>query len=137
MNKCWASGLDKCNGKLTGEHLVSNNLLGSKIKVKGFKWRKDEMKEIGSAGFVSNFLCKKHNEALSLCDEEIKKLNSAFDSWARNAKRFSLQSFSLKEITITYKINGNLLERWFVKTPDIKQLRQGWKHCLSPTWHVC
>lgn len=65
MRKCWASGLGNCDGKITGEHLISNNLLDNKIKVKGFKWCKEEMKEVGSSGLVSNFLCKKHNEDLS------------------------------------------------------------------------
>lgn len=116
MRKCWANRLGNCAGPLTGEHLISNNLLDPKIKVKGFSWCKEELKEIGSAGLISNFLCRKHNEDLSPYDNEVKKLSSAFNRWVTNVRRFENQSFTLTEIPITYKINGYFLEKWFAKT---------------------
>lgn len=41
MITCWANSTNQCGTKLTGEHLISNAILGKKIVVQGFSWCKD------------------------------------------------------------------------------------------------
>jgi len=69
MNKCWASSLGDCEGKITREHLISKGLfLDDTIIVKGYSWCKDETIKVSLASLTSKILCKKHNSLLSEID---------------------------------------------------------------------
>lgn len=116
MKKCWANTIGQCGNKLTGEHLISNAILDKKIVVQGFSWCKDSPKEIGSASLVNNFLCNIHNNALSPCDNEIKNFVSSVENFIKTEQRFTKYGFSMKKVPVTFKVNGKLLEKWFVKT---------------------
>ncbi len=116
MNKCWAKGLNGCDGNISREHIISNCLLSDIIQVQGFSWCKAEKKQIGAASFVSKSLCRKHNEQLSPTDEEIMKFVKALKQFNKNRKLFAVNGFSLKPIPIKFEIDGSLLEKWFCKT---------------------
>lgn len=79
MSDCWAAPIGGCKGKLSGEHLVSQGLLGGpKISVVGFPWCKNEPKEIGLASLIANHLCQQHNSDFSPVDQAGKDGFNAF-----------------------------------------------------------
>ncbi|MFQ5482652.1 MAG: hypothetical protein ACE5ER_07825 [Nitrospinaceae bacterium] len=115
MDSCWASYRGDCSKKLSREHLVSKSLFESKtVLVHGFPWCKEE-KEIGLHNLVTKNLCSFHNSSLSELDKEgasaweiIKKVNRIDNQRKRmGARRWNV---------VKHKINGPLLERWFLKT---------------------
>lgn len=75
----------------------------------------DEQVEIGLSSIVSKILCKRHNELLSPLDEA----GAASFSTLREITRLENKREHLKRRmwnVIRYKINGSMLERWFIKT---------------------
>jgi hypothetical protein len=95
---------------------VSKGLFeGNAMKLKGLPWCKTEERTIGLASASSKMLCKKHNEALSCLDDEAIRM---FD-FLRELNRLRAvqtgmptQAWRARE----WRVNGRLLERWFVKT---------------------
>lgn len=116
MSHCWASAISLCSGKITREHIVSKGLFENEVvKVQGFSWCKDSPKEIGLSSLTAKILCKKHNEDLSEVDTSG---SNAFDS-IREMRRIANIRGKVKPKMwniIKYSIDGNLLERWFLKT---------------------
>jgi hypothetical protein len=116
MEKCWASELGDCDNKLSREHIVSQGLfINDKIRVQGFAWCKNEPKEIGLSSLTSKILCRHHNSALSPVDSGGAKAFEAF----RESQRLSNVRDKMKSRmwkVKRYKIDGLLLERWFLKT---------------------
>ncbi len=114
--KCWAASLGDCAGGISGEHLVSQSLFpdGSVI-VQGFHWCKGKPKPIGLASLTANILCFKHNCDLSELDSSAKR---TFDTLVESMalyevrRKLHLRRYSIKQ----FLIDGNLLERWFLKT---------------------
>jgi len=113
---CWAAHLGGCHEKISGEHIVTQSLFtGKTVIVSGLPWCLSEPKEVGKAGITRNILCRTHNSALSVVDEAAQKSFEVFRqstdlSSARQG--INAQSLMLKR----FRINGRLLERWFLKT---------------------
>jgi hypothetical protein len=105
---CWANSMGDCEGSMTKEHLVSNVILPEKLSVKGFKWCQEE-KEIASASFVNKFLCKKHNNQLSVYDVE----GGRFYEAVKNV-HYKVQSNDTAFFEV--RINRRNLEGWLIKT---------------------
>ena len=116
MKKCWANSIGHCGDKITGEHIISKSILKKTIIVQGFKWCKDEPKEIGNASLVNNFLCNYHNEYLSPYDIEIANFVTSIENFVKTEKRFTAYGFSRKNVPVVHKVNGTRLEKWFIKT---------------------
>jgi len=95
--RCWAASLGDCEGKISREHLVSQE------------------KTVGLAALTGKILCRKHNSGLSELDSVAKQ---AFETLDLSMQLFQLRSkLKSRRWTIqTYTIDGALLERWFLKT---------------------
>jgi hypothetical protein len=110
---CYSESLGDCSGGRSAEHYISRSVLqlaGRKIRISGFPWQDpDQPQEIGIASLSSNILCRGHNEQLSSLDVEgqnfVKSLKTCFDEAVDNSE------FTHEE----FEINGDLLERWFLK----------------------
>ena len=110
--QCYAHALGDCDGKLSKEHIISSCTLDPVVKIVGSK--KIPEKEISKDSAVAKILCQKHNSMLSPYDAEAKLLIEAL-SFASHAHRIGiLESFREKPRVDT--LNGDLLERWFLKT---------------------
>ena len=114
MEKCWASSLGQCSDKMSREHLVSKGIFENRsFMVKGFKWCKDEYKNVGIESITRKCLCEKHNNLLSEVDNEGIKLFNTLDYIAELTAN---QGRPIQDKLIADSISGNLLERWFLKT---------------------
>jgi hypothetical protein len=76
--------------------------------VRGMSWCPEEFREVGSAGLTCKCLCRKHNNDLSPCDEEIKKLQRALEDWQRPYTRGARYFY--------HDLSGLLIGRWLAKT---------------------
>jgi hypothetical protein len=101
---------------LSGEHYFSAGLFeGNKVAIYGLDWCKEKPKQVGKNSLVKNILCKRHNERLSILDEE-----------AINAFKIFVEERKLNDVrermtprywTVQrWSIDGPRLERWFLKT---------------------
>jgi hypothetical protein len=113
---CWARSRGNCCTTQSGEHYVSATLFaGLKIRVRGFSWCKDEDREIPVAKARANILCKHHNERLSELDSAAGDAFRVFKSVREMEdvrEAMSPRIWMVKE----RQIQGDLLERWFLKT---------------------
>lgn len=115
MEKCWANILGNCGDKISREHLISKGIFADRsFRVKGFSWCKNEYKNVGIEAITRKCLCTTHNNLLTDVDNEGVRLFQVLDKIAE------LSSAS-REPTGTgnddlHVFNGNLLERWFLKT---------------------
>jgi len=116
MDRCWAAALGNCSDKISGEHIISNVIIDTKITVSGFSWCRESPKTIGSNSFVSNFLCTKHNNMLSTADSEIGNFVDVIDRFSKTNDKFRHHGFTRSQIPVIQDLNGLLLERWFIKT---------------------
>lgn len=102
MGKCYASVLGNCDG-ISREHYYSEAILNkffSQFQIEGFSFNSASHKSL-----CSKILCQKHNSSLALLDDEALRFFSL------------LRNISLNKETITlHRINGKLIERWFLKT---------------------
>ena len=72
-NRCFLRGYGACSKKISGEHYISKSVLNifPKFTITGVPWlEKNEKREIGINSLTANILCKKHNENLSVLDDE-------------------------------------------------------------------
>lgn len=107
---CWAAGITLCSGKLSREHLISDTLLGSDVRVRGLPWCRDQIRTVGSANLTAKCLCEGHNHALSPCDQEAGRLRDAVAEMAHNRKTI------LPGSSHRVQISGPLFARWMAKT---------------------
>jgi len=71
MRRCWAAVLGNCGGGISGEHLVSKRLFRRKtVVVQGLPWNEKNPQSIGLNALTANILCRDHNSALSIVDDE-------------------------------------------------------------------
>ena len=123
MDKCWARCLAGCDGKISGEHIISASLWeGDHIFVQGLQWCRSSHKEIPVRRFASNILCERHNSELSNIGVDGGGA-AAFDVFRQAGKVQAQRSENIKAGFQTgrfdvceYDINGPLLERWLLKT---------------------
>lgn len=113
---CWAAALGGCDSKTSREHLVSDGLWdGPRIRVQGLPWCRDEPKIVGRNALTAKILCRSHNSALSPVDTAGR---DAFRALA-NAAKFADNRTKITArtwIPFHFRIDGQLLERWFLKT---------------------
>lgn len=114
--RCWAKCIGGCDNSQSREHLVSASLFNEgKIRVEGFPWCKGTATEIGLSSLTAKILCKAHNSGLSPVDDAGAK---AFDAF-RKIIQISNTRQKLKPQrwkVLKYRLDGRMLERWFLKT---------------------
>lgn len=116
--KCWARPLGDCSGDITREHTISAGVLASRtVSVQGLPWCRDEPKVVGVPSLVAKRLCKGHNEGLSECDLEAKRLFDVMDAAVLlDDERRKRPPREWLSNVVTHHISGHLLERWLLKT---------------------
>jgi hypothetical protein len=121
MERCWASLIGECSGKMSSEHIVTEKLWSDDtIGVRGLPWCSTEHKFIRREAYTSNILCTSHNSKLSPVDQAG---IHAFDVF-RNARKYGDERVALRQSgifsgpfeLISHTIDGRGLERWFLKT---------------------
>jgi hypothetical protein len=108
--------LGDCSDTQSREHYISKGLFGEgSVKLKGLPWCKTEEVTIGLASAAAKILCKRHNERLSPLDDEAIK---TFDSLREAFRLQEIQKKLPPRVWCVrhYRINGRILERWFLKT---------------------
>jgi hypothetical protein len=113
LNKCYLRELGTCSDKVSGEHIISANVLRivggdeNKIRLTGVPWLpKGETRDIGISSLVSNCLCEAHNHALSQLDAVAGRFYRAIQtSMVDKAAPVRTRLFS-----------GHDIERWLLKT---------------------
>lgn len=110
--KCYASHLNECDEKMSGEHYVSESVLklgGNMVRMAGFPWQNNKQLDIGIGSLKSKILCTYHNTTLSPLDAEglifVKGLKATHSELSERQE--------LSETTLD--INAELLELWFLK----------------------
>jgi|SRR5882724_358955 len=116
MNRCWAECLGDCEGKISGEHIISKSLFASEhVDVTGFPWCKNETKRIGLGSLTKNMLCQKHNSRLSPLDSAAAHAFNVLRNQTKLANDRG-KNPGIKYRTETFNINATALERWLLKT---------------------
>ena len=73
VDGCYASILNDCSGKLTGEHYISEGVLkqfGKTVTVGGLPWIPEgQSKQLPSGALKAKILCSRHNSMLSSIDD--------------------------------------------------------------------
>lgn len=116
MSECWASSIGRCD-RLSDEHLVSQSLFAGEdlVRVSNFGWCMNETKTIGLSSLTARILCQTHNNALSEVDAAGGRAFATFREMRRLSNaRENIRHRLLR--VVRYRIDGILLERWFLKT---------------------
>lgn len=83
--------------------------------VSGLHWCKNEPRAVGNARLTGKILCRKHNSDLSGLDYSVKQSFDTLDeAWRLYGARSGRTNRSWTQRT--FKVDGVLLERWFLKT---------------------
>lgn len=114
--KCWAESLGGCSDKLSGEHIVTAGLFSNDlVAVQGLPWCKDEPKTIGLNNLTRKILCTYHNSNSSPLDQAAIAAFKAFQESVRLTD--AREEMKERRWTVVHiPIDGNVLERWFLKT---------------------
>jgi hypothetical protein len=124
VERCYMKELGSCDGKISGEHLVTQAIMlllkaDGDFTISGVPWLADgEMKVMAPKSLTANCLCQKHNSALSPLDSAalyfFTALKSCLDRTAQLGR---------------YIVSGHDIERWLLKTAKAlaasKNLAQG------------
>ena len=108
--RCYARALRDCNTKISGEHFISNSILGlydgaGELTVEGFPWlNTGGQRRIQRAALTANMLCTRHNSALSSLDSTA----SRFFGFLIGKYKGTCENILL--------ITGKEIERWMLKT---------------------
>ncbi len=121
MNLCWAKCLGDCKGRISGEHIITENVWkGDEIGVFGLPWCRADHRFIRVKNFTKNMLCEHHNSALSPVDVGGIR---AFDTFRQASQVHNQRSLNIESgfwtgrfDVCTHEFDGPLLERWFLKT---------------------
>jgi hypothetical protein len=134
-SKCYASHLNDCDKKISGEHYISESVLklvGNTVRVSGFPWQKPKTySDIGIGSLKSQILCKHHNEILSpLDDEGLKFIKALKETYGELSEKNELSE-------TTININADNLELWFLKVfigclfvSGLHEIPKVWIDCL-------
>jgi hypothetical protein len=113
---CWARTRGDCCNTQSGEHYISAALFsGLTMRIQGFSWCRNKEVEIPVSRARANILCKHHNEALSPLDSAgTRGFRALRAAWELHSIREKMRPhpWMIKQ----HKIQGRLLERWFLKT---------------------
>lgn len=114
--KCWAKKVSPCCSTQSSEHYVSKGLFrGKMLYVENAPFLGGGNKEISKASLTKKCLCKKHNEMLSIYDEEAIR----YGEFLKYCSELSLkrrQSSARKFNVHQRVISKDRLGRWFIKT---------------------
>lgn len=114
--KCWAKTVSDCCGAQSREHYITKGLFDNKmLYVVNAPFIGGESKEISKASLTKKCLCKKHNELLSIYDDEAIKFGKSLEyalSLSIKRRDSKLKKFSIHK----KKVNRELFSRWFIKT---------------------
>jgi hypothetical protein len=111
MKSCFLEGYGPCDGKISREHYISENLLRAmsstgSINIGGLPWQPDrQLQSIGISSLQSKILCERHNSGLTDLDQVAGRLYSTLD--AADKKWPAMRRHS--------RFEGRLLERWLLK----------------------
>jgi hypothetical protein len=111
ISQCYMSELNSCDGKISGEHLISKSIIElladkGEFMISGLPWMKpDEVRAIGVNRLVSKRLCEKHNSSLHHLDD------AALAFFA-----FLKRTMDLSSKNQSFLMSGHDLERWLLKT---------------------
>jgi hypothetical protein len=101
---------------MSGEHTVSKGLFTDDlVVVQGLSWCKDEPKTIGLSSLTRKILCTHHNSNLSQVDDAA---IAAFNAFRESVRLTDIRE-KIKErrwTVVRLPIDGDRLERWFLKT---------------------
>jgi len=133
MVDCWAESLGNCSEKQSAEHLVSKAVMDAHGQQKGpntmFDPDKGVYKIVGPDSSVAKILCKLHNTELSHLDSEAAKTYAALKKLTNPSY---LRTLKPNSHVVIAEINGNLLERWFLKTAIDHIYGYAYKPVLPP-----
>lgn len=114
--KCWAKNVSPCCSTQSSEHYITKGLFSNKsIYVENAPFLEEKIKEISKASLTRNCLCKKHNELLSIYDDEA----IHFGESLKYCLDLSLKRRNSKanKFSIHRKfINNDRFSRWYLKT---------------------
>ncbi|ODA33794.1 hypothetical protein [Veronia pacifica] len=114
--KCWARSVSGCCTTQSREHYITKGLFSGKIvKVKNAPFLGGGMKQLSKASLTRKCLCKKHNELLSIFDDEAIRFGKALE-YALNLSLERRHSKQKKFSVHNKHIDREKLTRWFVKT---------------------
>jgi hypothetical protein len=111
VDRCYMKELGSCDGKISGEHLVSQSVMlllkaDGDFSISGLPWLADgEMRIMSPKTLTANCLCQKHNNSLSPLDSAalyfFTALKSGLDRSTQSGR---------------YIVSGHDVERWLLKT---------------------
>ncbi len=113
-SRCYANKTKNCSTKISGEHIISDNVLelfelNKTVKIAGLPWMEQQTFNLLSRkSLVANILCKNHNEALSAYDAEAGQL-------IRYIKMFDSDYNCNHPTNEHIKLNGYHIEKWMLK----------------------
>ena len=113
--KCYAKSTKNCSTKISGEHIISDNILrvfehNKTVKLTGLPWiEKHTFNLLSRKSLVANILCGQHNGELSPFDNEVGKL-------IRCIKDFDNDFNNPTPTTEKQKFKGEYIEKWMLKT---------------------
>jgi len=117
MVNCWAQILGNCSDKQSVEHLISKAVMNEHGTKNGsnvmFDFKSGIFKTVGPNAYVSKILCRLHNTELSKLDAEAAKTYAALK---KLTSLNYLRTLHANSQVMVAAINGDLLERWFLKT---------------------
>jgi hypothetical protein len=111
VEKCYMRELRACDGKISGEHLISESVIkllagDGQFTIGGTPWLPEgAIKAVGPDSLTANCLCERHNSALSPLDDAARYVFTALKASLEKASDAS-----------NYVTSGHDLERWLLKT---------------------
>ncbi len=112
--KCYANRTNNCSTKISGEHIVSNNILelfeeNNTVKITGLPWIENKTFSLVPRNcLISNILCTHHNSMLSHFDAEAGKLFRCINEYDKDFSRNIPKNEHRK-------FNGHYIEKWMLK----------------------
>jgi len=114
--KCWAKNVSECCTTQSSEHYITKGLFRNKmLNIENAPFLGGQSKVISKASFTRNCLCKKHNELLSIYDEEAIRFGDSlkYCSDLSLKRRYSrAKKFNLHKQFVNY----DKFIRWCIKT---------------------
>jgi hypothetical protein len=113
MKRCWAEILGGCSKQPSSEHYVGKGLFES-VTTHGLHSSLDG-RSLPVSNLKANILCKKHNNRLSVVDEEVIHFHERLRSLFQRQEKEVLLSGNSLWTPEQYKINALLFGRWLCK----------------------
>lgn len=114
--KCWAKSVSECCNTQSREHYITKGLFDDKmLYVDNAPFLGGKSKEISKGSLTKKCLCKKHNELLSVYDDEAIKFGRSLEyamALSLERRNSNLRKFSVHK----KEMNKEYFVRWFIKT---------------------